>query len=277
MSAHTAGADAHFDGPHPAGRRGRIRDLFFGAGSEAEFVIQQPDREFTVRRESQEPIRLLGDGDAFAFQVFPMFEWRGMARDRDELVAWTTPLLGRACRTAVHVLRPIARTFEPHRARDFETAANRRTHDQWWTIRDGEQAYGLTFSVTVEPDERVQEQMRPYWESRIQAECRHKLGLLRAKQVDELTRQWSLILDKLEQDPRTIHAAKLSEEDFAAVFGAFVGDRQKEVRDLLDLLRTAVSAHGEVGLGPSEYTRAWDKALKAFQRRHGLDTSDTDD
>ena len=273
MSAHTAGFDASLDGGQPGLFRW-FRDLLASAGAPGS-VPEESERELTCRCEPETPLRLLGGGDAFEFMVFPTYEWRGKARDRDELIEWTTSLRGRASRCAAHVLRPIARTFEPHQARDFEIAANQRTNDEWWTIRSEGHAYGLGFSVRVEPDERVQEQMRPYWEARIKAECDHQLGLQRARQVDELTRHWSLILDRLEKDPRTIHAAMLSEKEFATVFSTFVSGRQKEVRDLLDLLRTAVNTHGDVGLGPSEYTRAWDRALKAFQRQHGLDVPDT--
>jgi hypothetical protein len=274
MSAHTAGFDAPFEG-RPAGMVGRFRD-FFNPAAESSFVREEPEREFSCRYAPPDPMRMLGDGDAFEFNVYPTLEWRGMATDREELQQWTVPLRGQAARQVGHVLRPIARTFEPHRSRDFEIAANKRTYQEWWTIRNEGRSYALGFSVRCEPDERIQEHMRPYWEARIKAECDHQLGLQRARQVDELTRHWSTILDKLEQDPRTIHAAMLSEKDFADVFGTFVEGRQKVVRDLLDLLRTAVDRHGDVGLGPSEFTRAWDQALKAFQRQHGLDVADAE-
>ena len=98
----------------------------------------------------------------------------------------------------------------------------------------------------------------------------------RARQVDELTRHWSAILEKLEREPSKIHAAMLSETTFAAVFDAFVKGKHQKVNELLDLLKKAADAHrNDVGLGPSDYTRAWDQALKAFQRLHGLDEKGT--
>ena len=268
MTAHTARFDAPYE-ERPR-RRGLFSDWLGGGRSDAGYLRQEPEREFTARHAPEEPVRLLADGDAFQFRVYPTFEWRGLAQSRDDLVAATSPLMGRARRTLANVLRPMARSFEPHRAREFETAANKRADGQSWTIHDEGRGYSLGFTVTVQPDELVQEQLRPYWEARIKSECDHKLGLQRARQVDQLTRQWSIILDQLEQDPRTLHAAQLSEADFARVFGMFVDGRRKEVHDLLDLLRNAVNAHGDVGLGPSEFTRAWDQALKMYQRRHGF-------
>ena len=71
-------------------------------------------------------------------------------------------------------------------------------------------------------------------------------------------------------DPRAAFAARLSEQEFARVFGDFVGTRRKAVEELLDLLKVAVKGHTDVGLGPSEFTTAWDEAIKAFQRQYGL-------
>lgn len=271
---HTAGF-APFDG-HPQGWRNRFASWFAPAHEEIPLSPYPGSREFTSRREPAEPLRILAEGDAFAFKVFPTYEWRGEADTQEELDECGAQSLPRTRRTALHVMRPIARAHQPHRARDFEIEVNRLTERDWRPIRDGGRALRFRFTVRAEPDDLVQEQIRPYWEARIKAECDHALGLQRARQADELTRTWSAVFDKLEKDPRAAHAAKLSGVDFAEVFGAFVGGKNQNVRDLLQLLRDAVNGQGEAGLGPSEYTQAWDEALKAFQLQYGLKPTDSD-
>ncbi|AGZ44310.1 hypothetical protein [Actinoplanes friuliensis] len=275
MSAntHTAGFDVPVQG-RAEGRQGWFTKLF-SATHETINLPPYPDREFSCRHEPSDPIRVLADGDAFTFKVFPTYEWRGYADSREELQDLTHVLLPRARRTAVHVLRPIARGHQPHRARDFEIAVNKRTDEDWRKLTDDGRDFWFRFTVRAEPDDLIQEQIRPYWEKRIKAECDHALGLQRAQQADELTRRWSTIFDNLEKDPRAAHAARLSGQDFAEVFGAFVGGKKKAVADLLKLLQDAVSGN-EAGLGPSEYTRAWDEALKAFQQQYGLKVGESD-
>jgi hypothetical protein len=233
--------------------------------------------ELTCRHEPKDPVRALGEGDAFEFEVYPTLFWRGTAGSVEELDARAAELRPRAMRTVRNFVLPIARDHAPHRARKLEAEINQRVEAKSWRFDHSGDVFHLSFSVRIVPEEQIREQLRPYQERRIRMECEHALGIQRAKQVDELTRHWSKILDKLDQDPRTIHAAKLSEADFAAVFGDFVKGRQEGLHDLLGLLRMAVKTHGDVGLGPSEYTRAWDRALRAFQRQHGFVDSDTDD
>lgn len=268
---------ARFDPSPGDGVWARFRAWFAVPPETVRLGPYTPDREQTCRQEPAEPLTFLADGDAFEFKVFPTYEWRGYADTREHLEDRAVFLRPHARRRAIHLLRPMARNHPPHRARDFEAAVNKRTDGEWWSIRDedGDQ-YWFTFMVRAEPDERVQEQMRPYWAARIKADCDHALGLQRAQQADELTRRWSAIFDNLADDPRATHAAKLSEQDFAEVFGTFVGDQQKAVHDILRLLRDAVKGNLDAGLGPSEYTRAWDQALQAFQKQYGLKVTESD-
>jgi hypothetical protein len=123
----------------------------------------------------------------------------------------------------------------------------------------------------VEPDEAVREQLRPYWAERIKAECDHELGLQRARQAEQLTRRWSAVIEQLSSDPRATYAAKLSEQEFAEAFRLFVEQQEKVVHDLVGLLRAAVNGHADAKLSPSDYTRAWDAAIRAFERQYGLE------
>ena len=233
-----------------------------------------PENEHSCRLEPPDPVRLLADGDAFSFRIFLVFNWRGYAENREELRGCAEQLLPRARRIVTQRLRPTARAVAPHRASVLETEINKQMEDGWITVRDGDRHFWFAVTARVEPDEAVVEQMRPYWAERIKAECDHELGLQRARFAEELTTRWSGVFDQLARDPRASFAARLSEEDFARVFGEFVGSNRKAVHDLLDMLRGAVRGHGEAGLGPSEYTTAWEQAIKAFQKQYGLRPDD---
>ncbi|MEU4425333.1 hypothetical protein AB0F81_32330 [Actinoplanes sp. NPDC024001] len=266
MSAETQPAQARVaDGTAGGGRRSWLND-FFRAASPGETLPEQ-----SCQVEEREPLRLLAQGDAFCFEVHVAYRWRGHAADREQLRTHAEYLMPRARRFVTHWLRPIARSYPPHRAHVLEEDVNQRFNDYWCPLHDGDQQLRFSFTGRVEPEEAVRQQMRPYWQARIKAECDHELGLQRAQLADELTRRWSEVFERLQRDPRAAHVAALSEERFATVFGAFVDSRRKDVDELVTLLRDAVKGHHDSGLGPSEYTRAWDAALKAFEQRHGVD------
>ena len=272
MSAETR--TAHFEG-RPGGSRQNWFTSLFGAVAESGHPHRWgPEHEHTWRDSRSEPLHLLAEGDAFSFRVYVTYDWRGHAVSREELQGYAELLGARARKIATLRLRPIARDFPPHRARQLEERINKETGDNWQRLTDGERQFWFAMTVRAEPDEEVVAHMRPYWAERIKVECDHELGLQRARQADKLTRIWSDIFERLESDPRATHAAKLTEEEFARVFGDFVGTRRQAVQDLLELLRTAVKGHQDVGLGPSEFTSAWDEAIKAFQKQHGLKPTD---
>ena len=61
------------------------------------------------------------------------------------------------------------------------------------------------------------------------------------------------MLQSLEDDPVTAHAARLTGEQFAEVFRRYVQERRETVPDLVELLREAVRGarrprHGAVGV-----------------------------
>jgi hypothetical protein len=255
-------------------RRGWFTTLFGGGASTAPHYWGTQN-DHSCRQEPAEPLLLLAEGDAFYFKVFLAYEWRGYAENREELLAYARDLHSRARRTAANWIRPIARRHLPHHARELEAEINRWATEKRTKLVEGDRTFTVTVTARVEPDDAVVEQLRPYWADRIKAECEHELGVQRARQAQELTRLWSEVFDQLATDPRAAHAAKLLEHPaFAEVFGSFVGERKQAVQDIVSLLRAAVQGHDDAKLGPSEFTRAWDAALKAFQRQHGLQTTE---
>nr|MDT0663212.1 hypothetical protein [Micromonospora sp. DSM 115978] len=222
------------------------------------------------RRDPHEPILVPALGDAFDFQVYAAFTWTAHRMTHEDLLY----RIDRASPWAVATVREwsaaVSRGYPPHRSAELEQGLNTRFNGQSWPSGSGEGAPRFSVQVRVSPDQRVRERLRPYWEERIKLECEHELNKLRTLQAEELTRRWREVLRGLEQDPETSYAARLTGERFAQVFGEYVRDRQRVVPDLVALLEAALKGHGELGMGPSEYTEAWDVALRTYQRQHGL-------
>ncbi|MFG1887698.1 hypothetical protein ACGFIR_07495 [Micromonospora sp. NPDC049051] len=222
----------------------------------------------TFRHDVPHPILVPARGDAFDFRLHAVYTWTAQNMAYEELRLRAERYLTWAAGIVRERAVDLARQYEPHRSHDLERALNDRLAGQRWP-REGSQPY-FWVQVGVSPDERVRERLRPYWEARIKLECDHELQKIRAQQADELTRRWCAVLQSLEDDPVTAHAARLTGEQFAEVFHRYVQERRETVPDLLELLREAVRGHGDLGMGPSEYTEAWDAAIRTYERRHGL-------
>jgi hypothetical protein len=229
-----------------------------------------PPPEQSCRLAPHDPLQLLAEGDVLAFQVYLNVQWRGPADSYDDLLVTARTLVPKVRHLVTEWFRPVARTYEPRKAIDLEKELNRRLGDTWRTLTEDGQELRYLVRLRVEPDEIVREQMRPYWAARIKAECDHALELQRAEQAETLTKHWSTVFEQLAKNPRAAYAARLSEQEFAEVFKTYVDGRERAVHDLVGLLRSAVNDHRDVKLGPSEYTRAWDDAIKAFEQMYGL-------
>ncbi|MFD2767722.1 hypothetical protein [Micromonospora eburnea] len=207
-------------------------------------------------------------GDAFDFRLHAVYNWTGRNMTYDELRFRAERYLLWAGGIVREQAVDLARQHEPHRSYELEQALSARLSGQRWP-RQGNLPY-FTVQVRVSPDERVRERLRPYWEDRIKLECDHELEKIKACQADDLTRRWCAVLLNLEDDPVTAHAARLAGEQFAEVFRRYVAERREAVPELVQLLREAVRGHNDLGMGPSEYTQAWDAALRTYERQHRL-------
>ncbi|RAO56011.1 hypothetical protein [Micromonospora saelicesensis] len=222
----------------------------------------------TFRQDVPGPILVPAKGDAFDFRLHVVFNWTAQNMAYEELRLRAERYLGWAAGIVRERAVDLAREHEPHRSHDLERVLNGRLGGQRWPREGAVPHFGVL--IRVSPDERVRERLRPYWEDRIRLECDHELQKIRATQADELTRRWCAVLQNLEDDPVTSHAARLTGEQFAEVFRRYVEERRETVPDLIKLLREAVRGHGDLGMGPSEYTEAWDAALRTYERQHGL-------
>ncbi|MFJ8580849.1 hypothetical protein [Micromonospora sp. NPDC093277] len=223
----------------------------------------------SFRQDVPQPILVPAKGDAFDFRLHAVYTWTGQNMTYDELRFRAERYLFWAGGIVREQTVDLARQHEPHRSHELEQALNLRLSGQRWP-RQGNLPY-FTVQVRVSPDERVRERLRPYWEDRIKLECDHELEKIKARQADDLTRRWCGVLLNLEDDPVTAHAARLTGEQFAEVYRRYVAERRETVPELVELLREAVRGHNDLGMGPSEYTQAWDTALRTYERQHGLD------
>ncbi|MTK03122.1 hypothetical protein FF096_13945 [Micromonospora sp. CP22] len=222
----------------------------------------------TFRQDVPQPLLVPAKGDAFDFRLHAVYAWTASNMSFEELRARAEGLLPWAGGIVRERSIDLAREHEPHRAHDLERALNNLLMHQRWPQDSNLPQFGV--HLRVSPDERVRERLRPYWERRIELECQHELQKIRAWQADDLTRRWAAVLQSLEDDPVTGHAAHLAGAEFAEVFHRYVEERRGVIPDLVTLLREAVKGHGDLGLGPSEYTQAWDVALRTYERQHGL-------
>ncbi|XTZ18066.1 hypothetical protein ACQSSU_12195 [Micromonospora echinospora] len=229
---------------------------------------RSPLADLVLRRDAPEPVLVPAKGDAFDFRVHPAYTWTGRGASYGEFRERVTGHLGWAAGIVRDQAADLARQHEPHRSHDLERTLNGHLTGQVWP-RTGD-APRFTVQVRVLPDQRIRDRLRPYWEERIRLECEHELATLRTRQAEALTGRWREVLSRLEDDPVTRHAARLTEKQFAQVFGEYADERRRVPMELAELLRDALKGHHDLGLGPSEYTEAWDAAIRAHQRQYGL-------
>lgn len=227
-----------------------------------------PLAELVLRREAPEPVLVAAQGDAFDFHVHPAYTFTGRGASYGDFRQRVEGHLRWAGGIVRDQAANLARQHEPHRSHEFERALNTHLTGQVWP-RTGD-APRFTVQVRVLPDPRVRDRLRPYWEERIRLECEHELATLRTRHAEDLTGRWREVLSRLEDDPVTRHAARLTEKQFAQVFGEYADERRRVPMELAELLRDALKGHHDLGLGPSEYTEAWDAAILAHQRQYGL-------
>ncbi len=259
----------------------RIAEELAGAGPRGWFrrlaspFRDDADVETTYAQRMTAALTVPARGDVFDFRVFPNFVWTAKGMSQRSVERWATQLSLQACRMIRAAIAPIARTFPPHHTQELEERLNTHLRNRSWPVGSDGVRLRISPQVRVEHDPRLEDQLRPYWEQRIKLECDHELGIRRAELTEKLTRSWCDILAGLEGNPLSRHAARLTDGPFADVFVAFIDQQQSVVHEMVDLLRRAIDGHGGLGLGPSEFTRAWDAALTAFRRQHGLESFET--
>lgn len=225
-----------------------------------------PVFEVLNQRRDAKPFTVPAQGDAFDFQVHATFAWTAHRMTKPDFQQRVDARMSWATSIVIEEAARGAREFFPHQANGLERTLNNRFAGLTWP---GENPLRFSARVRVQPDSRVRERLRPYWEERIKLECEHELNLLRAAHADELTRRWRAVFDGLEKELSTPHPAQLAGDRFAKVFGEYLEERRKIVPDLVTLLEQAIKGN-ELVMGPLEYTEAWDLALRTYRKQYGL-------
>lgn len=236
----------------------------------AEPIPVPPPRlpDLRIRQEAPEPVLVPARGEAFDFRIHPSYTWTAKDMPYEEFRQRVEGYLGWASGVVRDQSADLARRHDPHRSHQLERVLNDHFAGEFWP-RSGD-GPRFTVQVRVLPDQRIRDRLRPYWEERISLECAHELATLRTRQAEQLTNSWREVLRSLDGDPVTRHAARLTEKQFAQVFGEYADELRRATPELVTLLREAVKGHHDLGLGPSEYTEAWDAAIRTHERQHGL-------
>ncbi|BCY13199.1 hypothetical protein [Actinoplanes sp. L3-i22] len=187
-----------------------------------------------VTRRTITPLTVPARGFAFHFQIHGVFIWRSDGLDRDALDS----LVERFLPYAHHHLKDeaigLAREVEPHRGGDFERRLRNRL-DQLgeWKYEKGGQHVTCRPQIRIQLDERVRQHIRPYWEQLITLDYERDLAARRARHADGVSSQWAAILKRLLDGPVPDGAARMTNDQLAAVVRDLLAERGAEAPDPL--------------------------------------------
>ncbi|WP_411135704.1 hypothetical protein [Streptomyces sp. C10] len=239
-----------------------------GQAAQAEVGVELPPVE--------ETLSVAAEGDVFAFELVPHFRWssREMTLDvlRERAALHEEAARGKLLRRAWSV----ARACDPGDPVAAEKAVNKELRGGW-CYQDEKGLIRCRPSVRMRIDPALREHVLPFHLAEVRMEKEHRLGKLKADQVQELTERWLQVMSELEllgtlgaAERRLLvpFAAALADEDFFKVMQALKNTRRNGAEALADVLTAATKHHEQVGL--FEYANAYDKALSEFCRQMGL-------
>ncbi|MFC1434135.1 hypothetical protein ACEZDB_26145 [Streptacidiphilus sp. N1-3] len=255
----------------------RIGSSLTGSGTDAVAASQSAQGEAAVELPPEDVVLALdARGDVFSFEVLPHFRWSSGAMTLEVLRE----------RAAVHqemaraeLLRrawPIARGCDPSDPVAAELAVNGELA-AGWCYEDEKGSIRCVPSVRVRIDPALRQHVLPFRLSEATLKEEHRLGHLKAEQVESRTEHWLQVVRVLEQsgdlgpaERRLMvpFAAELADGDFSRVMVALENTRRAGTKVLAQVLAEAAKNSEQVGL--FEYANAYDKALGAFCRQMGL-------
>jgi hypothetical protein len=121
----------------------------------------------------------------------------------------------------------LARGVEPHRGEDFEGRLQRRLDDTGdWTFEWNGRRIACRVHVRVEPDERLREHLRSYWERLVALDYERDIAARRARHTDTVSAQWSAVLKRILDSSEPTGAATMTSEKLATVIREILTDRR---------------------------------------------------
>lgn len=261
------GAEAA-DGPEPVEEADGTDTPVAGQAAQAEAAVELPPGE--------EALSVAARGDVFAFELVPHFRWssREMPLDtlRERAALHEEAARGKLLRRAWAV----ARTCDPLDPVAAEKAVNKELRGGW-CYNDDKGLIRCRPSVRMRIDPALREHVLPFHLAELRLTEEHRLGELKAGQVQARTERWLRVMSELEllgtlgpAERRLLvpFAAALADEDFFKVMQALKNTRRNGAEALAGVLTAATKHHEQVGL--FEYANAYDKALSEFCRQMGL-------
>ncbi|SHM59503.1 hypothetical protein [Cryptosporangium aurantiacum] len=244
------------------------------------------------------PMLVPARGEVFDFHLYVRLHWSSPTHSLHQLENLSHARSHTALATIRMAAWEIARMYEPGDTGPAEHAVNNR-FAQGLCYDD---AYGRTIrcdpTVRVLMDPRLREHLVQYRLEQAQQREEHRLGLDRARMVEERTQSWLNALRTFEGAPESVDgrmsapnrdgsrtpevdeaevrqrqfllpfAASLSDQQFAEVTTDLSETRRERAIELVQVLRAARGDHQQVGL--FEFARAYDKAYEMFCQQMGL-------
>ncbi|REK91622.1 hypothetical protein DY245_03170 [Streptomyces inhibens] len=239
-----------------------------GQAAQAEVGVELPPGE--------DVLTVAARGDVFTFELLPHFRWSSQEMTLDSLreraALHEEAARGKLLRRAW----PIARTCDPADPVAAEKAINKELRGGW-CYNDEKGLIRCRPSVRLRIDPALREHVLPFHLAELRLTEEHRLGELKAGQVQARTERWLRVMSELEllgtlgpAERRLLvpFAAALADEDFFKVMQALKNTRRNGAEALAQVLTDATRNHEQVGL--FEYANAYDKALSEFCRQMGL-------
>lgn len=233
--------------------------------------VPDPPAEMPILTERRllGPIAVAARGDAFDFEVRPTFTWTGKDMTEDDFIGHIDVYTRDALNALRLRIEPVARRFEPHLAQDLEDQVNALLAERDWELGPDIVTLICRPEVRILPDERVREDLQPYWRNRMRMQTEHELAMRRAELIRERTQAWSEVMATLQGNPIARHAALLVEHrEFAEVFRDMTQGHKNELLKLIDMLEKAGASFNGIGL--YEYAEGLDMALAEYRKAAGV-------
>ena len=240
-------------------------------------------------------------GEVFDFYLYVHFRWSSPTHSIYQLQSLSRAREQTARATARMTAWEVARQFEPTATAMAEQALNASFAGGLCYEDAAHGTIRCMPTIRVLMDPRLRAHLVPFRLRRTEQLEEHRLGLERARMVEERTQHWLTALRTFEGAPETTgeiaampawdgsqavqtpemveaetrqrqfllpFAASLADEQFAKVTTGLTATRRERAVELVQVLRDARGDHQQVGL--FEFAQAYDKAYEMFCQQMGL-------
>ncbi len=238
-------------------------------------VSQVAPGTLTVREVTTDGLTALSLGDVFEFRASLALSWRSTGLTETTLQDAIECHRDLARSAVCELFSRLAHRYDPQSAFELERELNAELGKQDFTYEVHRTTVSCSARARVALDRDVREALRGPLLARMGMEFKHDNGMRRADLVDELTRHWSKVIDRLSGDPLVTPAAKLTEQEFAGVIGDLAvggtGHGPSEIAQLIEILEKVYK--GPPSGGDYEWSESIGLSIRALSKRLGEDSS----